>query len=178
MSPYDEIVYSTGDLGKRLHWVYWLPGQTKAGLGSNFEVKWVIDWYGTNWTYSGGSWALDGSNVGWSVPSNWEDYSYSGQTGVIGSLGFAWWATDDDALPLNTNGSPYDETDQADIDALAAQLLQAQTFAHGMVRYWNGCSYETMDINVTMIPEPGTFLLLGCGLLGLAGLSRKKLFNK
>ena len=23
--PYDEIVYSTMDLGKRLHWIYWLP---------------------------------------------------------------------------------------------------------------------------------------------------------
>ena len=28
------------------------------------------------------------------------------------------------------------------------------------------------------IPEPGTFILLGFGLLGLAGLSRKKLFKK
>lgn len=161
MSPYDEIVYNTGDLGKRLHWIYWLPGQSIHGLGSNFEVKWVIDWYGTNWTYSGGGWALDAPNIGWSGPSRWEDYSDDGGlTGVIGSLGFAW------------DGSG------TDIDALAAQLLQAQTFAHGMIRYWNGSSYETMDIKVNMIPEPGTFLLLGFGLLGMAGLSRKKIFKK
>ena len=31
---------------------------------------------------------------------------------------------------------------------------------------------------IHLIPEPGTFLLLGFGLLGLAGLSRKKFFKK
>ncbi len=26
--PQEEIVYSTMDLGKRLHWIYWVPGKT------------------------------------------------------------------------------------------------------------------------------------------------------
>ena len=98
IDPYDEIVYSTMDLGKRLHWTYWLPGETVAGLDGLFEVKWSIDWGGSNWTLEGGGWAVDGPAVGWSQPNNWEDYS----GGVIGSLGFAWWSTDNDALPLDT----------------------------------------------------------------------------
>ncbi|MCI0496030.1 PEP-CTERM sorting domain-containing protein [candidate division KSB1 bacterium] len=176
MDPYDEIVYSTGDLGKRLHWIYWLPGQTTSGLNNLFQVKWVIDWAGSDWTYQGGGWALDGHEIGWSQPASWEDYS----GGVIGSLGFAWWATDDDALPLDTNGNPYDETNQADIDALRNLVFANQTFANGLVRYRSAVDqpWEYSNIQVNMIPEPGTFLLLGFGLIGLAGLSRKKLLKK
>ena len=37
--------------------------------------------------------------------------------------------------------------------------------------------WDDFEVGST-IPEPGTFLLLGFGLLGLAGLSRKKLFKK
>ena len=87
VDPYDEIVYSTLDLGKRLHWIYWLPDTTIAELSAApglFEVKWVIDWGGDAWTYEGG-WAADGPSVGWSQPGSWEDYA----GGVIGSLGFA-----------------------------------------------------------------------------------------
>jgi len=36
------IVYSTMDLGQRLHWIYWLPGETIASLDGRFEVKWTI----------------------------------------------------------------------------------------------------------------------------------------
>jgi len=174
ISPYDEIVYSTMDLGKRLHWIYWLPGQTKASLGSNFQVKWVIDWAGTNWTYdwSTYSWALDSPTSGWVTPSSWEDYSYGGQFGVIGSFGFAWWAGDNEAPPYDTDGNPWNETDQADIDALAALVLANQTFAKGMVRYWNGTNYETSDLQSGVVPEPSTLLLLGSGLLSLGAFAR------
>ena len=165
--PYDEIVYSTGDLGKRLHWIYWVPGETVAGLDGRFEVKWVIDWAGTNWTYEGGTWALDGPTVGWSQPSSWEDYS----GGVIGSLGFAWWATDDDAPPFNTDGSPYNEVDQADIDALRQTVLAYQTFATGYVRCLDDAgAWQTQELMVNIVPVPGAVLL---GVFGLGGAGVK-----
>jgi len=168
--PYDEIVYSTMDLGKRLHWIYWLPGETVAGLDGLFEVKWVIDWEGDAWTYEGGGWALDGPDVGWTQPSSWEDYS----GGVIGSLGFAWWATDDEAEPFDTGGSLYDEVDQADIDALRLVVLDAQTYATGMVRYRidENSPWECTSFNIQVVPEPTTICLLGLG--GLALLRRKR----
>ena len=160
MDPYDEIVYSTGDLGKRLHWIYWLPGETVANLdaGNNFEVKWVIDWAGTDWTTDEtGAWTVDGPEAGWSEPSNWTDYN----GGVIGSLGFAWWAADDDALPMSTDTNAYNETNQDDIDALRETILTVQTHATGMIRYrvdenspWQ---YETLRLE--MVPEATTLVV-------------------
>ena len=159
--PYEEIVYSTMDLGQRLHWIYWLPGETVAGLEGLFEVKWSIDWDGDAWTYDAGAWAADAPEVGWSQPASWEDYS----GGVIGSLGFAFWSTDNDAEPFDTGGSAYDEVDQADIDALRADILQIQTYALGQVRYRASLEdeWQVTSLNVDIVPEPATLALLGLG---------------
>ena len=61
IDPYDEIVYSTMDLGKRLHWIYDVPGETVANLSDKglFEVKWEIDWYGTAYTQEAGAWSTN-----------------------------------------------------------------------------------------------------------------------
>ena len=170
IDPYDEIVYSTGDLGKRLHWMYWLPGETIAALQDRFQVKWVIDWEGTNWTYDAGGWALDAPEVGWSQPASWENYA----GGVIGSMGFAWWATDNEAPPLDTFGSPYDETNQADVDALRMTVLDAQTFATGYVRIRDSVTgpWETSSLQVNVVPLPSGLLLPGAGAVAGSVVAR------
>lgn len=169
IDPYDEIVYSTGDLGKRLHWIYWLPGKDKESLNGLFQVKWVIDWDGDAWTYDWGSndWALDNPNVGWVQPGSWENYS----GGVIGSFGFAWWARDDDAPPNSSDGNSYNETNQDDIDALRALVFQYQTYAEGFVRYRETVNdpWQYTSLKVTL-PDSGTSTvgLFGLALLGLS----------
>ncbi len=172
IDPYDEIVYSTGDLGKRLHWIYWVPDADIVDLeAKDFEVKWVVDWGGNAWTYEGGGWAQDGAEVGWSTPSSWEEYG----GGVIGSLGFAWWATDNDAPPPDTYGSPYDETDQADIDALRNTVLAMQTYATGMVRYKDSSGdWQVSSLQVQMVPAPGAAMLVFLGI-GLVGWAKRRL---
>jgi hypothetical protein len=173
MTPYEEIVYSTGDGGRRMHFIYWVPDTTIADLTGNFEVKWVIDWDGTDWTLdSGGAWTVDDPNTGWSEPSNWEEF----MGGVIGSVGFAWWATDDDALPGDTGGSPYDEVDQADIDALAETVLEYQTYLTGLVRYREDPNSDWMmqTLTATFIPAPPAMAVFAAGIIGLAAVRRRR----
>jgi MYXO-CTERM domain-containing protein len=146
-TPREEIVYSTGDLGRRLHWIYWIEGwqppvnpDTGAlDLEGRLEVKSVVDWKGLDWTANSDDptrMVEDGPLFGWGVPTRVELVQQGDTVGVIGTFGCAWWASDDLAEPLSTPGtSPYDETDEADIEALVAEVLASQTRAVGLVRY-------------------------------------------
>ncbi len=164
-SPYDAIVYSGGDLGKRLHWIYWIPGETIVSLTGKFQVKDVADWDGV--AYAGGA-VVDGPNIGWGQPvSGWMNYDGNGDSvidGVMGTFGNAWW-------PSYT---------PADINGLAADMSIYQTYWNGLWRYGDSSTNvwtQSGDISLALvpIPEPSTLLLLGCGLAGIGIMGRKSL---
>ena len=165
--PTEAIVYSTGDLGKRLHWIYWIPGATKSQLNGLFEVNnsWDEDGQEWVWDFSASPFRVpmqdeDNNGIpdnGWYQPSRWEDYS----GGVIGTFGNALWASDDEAPPYDTNGRPYDETNDEDVAALASWMLQHQTHWTGWVRYRQSTTddWTYMQLRLQVVPEPGTVVL-------------------
>ena len=180
INPYDEIVYSTGDKGNRIHWIYWLPGENTSSLDDRVEVKWVIDWYGVNYTmdWSTQKWVVDNPEQGWKEPTDWENYNDGqGTTGVIGSFSFAWQANDNYAEFYDTDGDIYNETDQADITALHDIIAMYQTFATGYIRLrpTTDDEWEIIDILTVEVHAPvPAAVLLGVIGLGVAGLKLRK----
>ena len=94
------MVYSFGDLGKRLHAFYYIPGETTASLADRFQVS-IEYWYDGVWynPYEEYHWGE------WVMPSSWVNYDGDGNgsiDGVMGSMGNALWATDETTLPANS----------------------------------------------------------------------------
>ena len=151
MDPYDEITYDTMDQGYRVHWIFWVPGATIAGLEGDFEVRYLVDWEGIDYYFD---WALPalsedpGPEDGWITPRRWEEYA----GGVIGTGGWGWWASDNEAPPYDTGGTAYDETDAADVNALRRQVFDEQTYVLVEIRWRDAESspwqYNRMPVSV------------------------------
>jgi len=159
MQPEEEIVYSTGDLGRRLHTMFWIPGETILTLPGRFQMRYCLDWGGDDLIYDfglGDYVPYDGilGSAGWTQPAaSWENFG----GGVTGRPGWAWWATDDDAPPYDTGGNPYDEANAADVEALARIVRSAQTYFRLEVRTraiasdpWG--NHDAVQVNI-MQPE-------------------------
>lgn len=173
--PLDMIVYSTGDLGKRLHWLYWLPGDRSAISEGRFQTRMIVEWDGVEYSMNAdGSWAVLTPDNNWRAPSSsvWE----STADGIFGSFGMAWWAADNDAAPFSTKGNSYDETDAADIQALRSEVFQYQNHVRGEIRYMESptAGWEIESLQVNTIPEPSTFVLLGFGVCGIAAVRLRR----
>ena len=173
-APSDAIVYSVPNYGNRLMWTYWIPNMTVNQLaGMNFQVKTAFDWDGVAYTtdWDTGAYLPDTANAGWGTPASWINYN----GGVIGAFGNSWWA-----VHGTDPNSPdyYTGVTQADIDALGNDMLAYQTYWTGEVRYQdaNG-NYQTMDLQLNVVPEPTT-MLAGALLLLPFGASTLRILRK
>lgn len=148
----DEVVYSFGDLGKRLTWIYWVEGETVASLTGRFKISLYNTWNGSGldfYNYYYGS--------TWLEPTHWIDYDKNGDgvsDGVIGTAGMAWWGA-------------YGTNTQAALDADLADWGTASESWTFSARLDGSTSSITSNRASSTVPEPATFLLFGVGLWGV-----------
>lgn len=152
----DEVVYSFGDLGKRLTWIYYIKNETVSSLTDRISVKlenvwdgdyldFYDDYYGSTWLTPSKIYNYDADNDGTT-------------DGVFGLAGMAWWP---------------DATQEA-VDA-AYESWGASDETWTFTVKLDGQDYDITSVREAIIPvpAPGALLLAGLGT-AIAGRFRRR----
>ncbi len=147
----DEVVYSFGDLGKRLTWVYYIEDETVDSLTGRIQVKLENTWDGEYLDFYD-----DYYGTSWLTPTKLYNYG----TGVIGIGGMAWWGG-------------YDTNTQAELDSDIADWITVSETWTFSVKLDNEVSSLTSYRDAVAVPAPGALLLAGMGTAAVGRIRRK-----
>lgn len=121
------------------------------------------------------NWVYNGNGAG-------AQYGFIAESGPSGEAGLLWtWDGQFSGSPSGwtTITSPNKIlSGETNVFSFESNILfsGSKNFFYDTVNYWNGMS--SVEAVGQTVPEPATMLLLGSGLIGLAGYGRKKFFKK
>ena len=142
----DEVVYSFGDKGLRLTWIYFIEGETvDSALDKGLQVSLINDWDGDVVDFYN-----DQYGSTWLTPTKIYNYDDGTVSGVIGVAGMAWWGG-------------YTTDTQEELDADIYEWMQANESWTFSVKL--NCTDESIVCNreAIAVPAPGAVLLAGFG---------------